>query len=108
MHHSPPLLRVRELPEFATHMPLIVAIGLVVCYGMDGCLGLVVLVKGILGRLPLVVELVVSLSGAWVLIRWILLLFGPRLNVGMLTILLWKCLILLICGWMVVGKTSLL
>ena len=27
------------------------------------------------------------------------LLFGPRLNIGMLMILLWKCLILLIYGW---------
>ena len=75
---------------------------------MDGCLGLVVLVRGILGRLPWVIWLVVSLSVVWVLILLILLLFGPRLNIGLLMILLWKCLILLIFGLMVVERTSLL
>ena len=74
---------------------------------MAGCLGLVVLVRGILGRLPLGIWLVVNLSAVWVLILWTLLLFGLRLNTGMLMILLWKCLILPICGRMVAGKTSL-
>ena len=44
-----PLLHVRELPEFSTLMALIVAIGLVACYGMAGCQDLV-MVKGTLGR----------------------------------------------------------
>ena len=46
--------------------PLIVATGPVVCFGMAGCLGLVVLVRGILGRLPLGIWLAVSLSAVWV------------------------------------------
>ena len=58
---------------------MIVVIGLVVCYGMAGCLGLIVLVGGILGRLPLETWLVVSLSVVWLRILGILLLFGPHL-----------------------------
>ena len=66
------------LPEFALLWPLIVVIGLVVCYGMAGCLGSAVLVRGILGRLPLGIWLAVSQSVVWVLILGILLLFGPE------------------------------
>ena len=84
--------------------PLIEVIGLVVCCGMAGCLGFVVLVGGILGRLPLGIWLAISWSVVWVLVLVILLLFGPRLIIGMLMMLLWKCLILLISGR---GKTSL-
>ena len=46
------LLHVREPPEFVSLLcPWIVAIGLVVFYGMAGCLVLVVLVREILGKL---------------------------------------------------------
>ena len=47
-------------PSLPLLWPLIVVIGLVVCYGMAGCLGFVVLVKGILGRLPLGIWLAAS------------------------------------------------
>ena len=40
-------------PTLPLSWPLIVVIGLVVCYGMAGCLGLVVPVRVILGQLPL-------------------------------------------------------
>ena len=81
--------------------PLTVANGPGVCDGMVGCLGSVVLVEVILGRLPLEIWLVVSLSALWVRILRILLFSGPRRITGMMMILLWRCLILLIFGRMV-------
>ena len=102
----PPSCMFGSYPSLPLLCPRIVASGPVVCFGMAGCLGSVVLVRGILGRLPLGIWLVVSLSAVRVLILWILLLFGPRLDIGMLMILLWKCLILLTFGRMVVRKTS--
>ena len=74
---------------------------------MACCQGSVMLLKGTLGRPLLETWLAVSLSAVCVLIVRILLLFGPRLIIGMLMILLWKCLIIPISGRMVVGRTSL-
>ena len=42
------------------------------------------------------------------LIRWIALVIGLRLSIGMLMILLWKCRIIPIFGMMVTGRISLL
>ena len=62
--------------------PWIVAIGLVVFHGMAGCLVFVVLVGVTLGRPLLEIWLAVSWNVVWVLILGILLLLGPRLNIG--------------------------
>ena len=48
----------------------------------------------------------VILNGACGLIRLTFLVPGLLLIIGMLMILLWKCLILLMSGRMVAGKTS--
>ena len=70
--------------------PWIVAGGPDVCYGMGGCLDLVVLVIGTLGLLLLGNWLVVSWSADWVLIRWMVLIFRPRPTIGTPRILLWR------------------
>ena len=90
--------------SFPLLWPLIVVIDLVACYGVAGCQGLVMLVRGTLGRPLLAMWLAVSLRVVWVLIRAIPPLFGFRLIIGTLMILLWKCLILLIFGRMLEGN----
>ena len=94
----PPLLHVKELPEFASLMSLDRS-GPDVCFGMVGCLGLVVLLLGI--------QPLVSLNGAWVLIQLTTLATGRRLSVGMRMILHWRWRIIPIFGPMVAGRISL-
>ena len=102
-----PLLHVRDLPEFSTLMALDRS-NWPRCLLWHGWLpGLSCAGDSDPWVTSLGIWLAASLSVVRVLILRILLLFGPRLIFGMLMILLWKCLILLISGRMVVGKTSL-
>ena len=73
---------------------------------MDGYLDLVVLVIKTLGLLLLVIQLLLGLSGVWVLIWLTFLVPGLLLIIGMLMIFPWKCLSILIFGLMVAGRTS--
>ena len=84
------LLHVRELPEFAL-LP-----------GLGGAGE-----RETLGRLLLGSWHALSWSVDWVPILLMMLLFGLLLSIEMLMILLWKCLMILIFGRMVVGRTSL-
>ena len=85
------LLHVRELPAFPLLWPLIEVIGLAVCYGMAGCLGLLVLVEG-----PWATSF--WQCACCELERRLGALFVLRLILGMLMILLWRCLMHLIFG----------
>ena len=74
--------------------PWIVASGPDVCFGMGGCLDLVVFVTVTLGLPLLGISLAVSLSAVWVLVLRILLLSGPSR-------------IILMLGLMVAGRIPL-
>ena len=67
----PPVIHVRELTEFASLMSLD-------RYGMVGCLGLVLLVRGTPGLPPLVSWLAVLWNAVSVRILWIVLVSGSR------------------------------
>ena len=81
---------------------LIVVDGLVAFSGMAGCLVSVAVMRGVLGLLLFGFGL--SWNVAWVVIRWVALVIGLRLILAMLTILLWRCRIILIFGRMVAGR----
>ena len=100
----PPFLHVRELPEFAYLMSLDRSTW-PRCLLWHGWLpGLSSGGGRVLGLLLLVCWLVWRWSVAWVLFQWITLVIGLRLIIGMLTILLWKCRIILIFGVTVAGR----
>ena len=80
----PPILHVRELPEFVTLMAQDRRRWPDVFFGMAGCLVLVLLGRGILGRHILVILRLGRWNNAWVLILRMTLLFGPLLIFGML------------------------
>ena len=105
---SLPLQHVRELPEFAYFMSLDRSKWLR-CLLWHGWLpGLSGVSDGDPWASSFGILLSVSLSGVWVLIRLTFLVPGLLLNIGMLTILLWRSWIILKFGLMVAGRISLL
>ena len=100
------LLHVRELPEFFSRGP-----GSQELASLSVMARLVAwtqsLARKILGQLLLGSWLAVSWRVVWVPIKLMVLLFGLRLITGTLMILLWRCLVLLIFGRIVAGRTSL-
>ena len=91
-----PILHVRELPEFVSIVSLDRSFWLR-CLLWHGWLpGLGGAGGGDLWAASFGNRLVVSWSAVWVLLVRITLIFGLRLIIGMLMILLWRCRILLI------------
>ena len=84
--------------------PWIVVGGQGVCFGMVGCLVLMVCLLINPGLSLLVSLLPFILKGVLVLIRLVLMLPGLLLITGMLMILLWRCLSILMSGLMVAER----
>ena len=104
----PPFQHVRELPEFAYLLSLNRSNWprCLLWHGwLPGFSGLVIRTPGLP---PLEIWRLFILSGALVLILLTLVIAGLLLSIGMLMILLWRCLNILISGLMGAGKTFLL